>query len=123
MTVNRVGRESNQLDATLGEFWLKLREGTQLGRAYWSVIFRVGEENYPFVADEPLLQSAEPQEKKVETHTHESRWAHWWYLLENSGQLTQDGDYHGCQNSSLISRDCCSTYGAGRSLVWLSEVI
>lgn len=59
MTIDRVGREPNQLDATFGEFWLKLREGTKLGRAHWSVIFGVGEEDYPFVADEPMLQSAE----------------------------------------------------------------
>ncbi len=61
VTIDRIGREPNELDTTLGEFWLKLREGTELCRAHWSVIFRVGEKDYPFVANEPELQSAELQ--------------------------------------------------------------
>jgi hypothetical protein len=44
--------ETDQFGATLGELWLELRKGTKLGGADWSVIFWVGEEDYPVVADE-----------------------------------------------------------------------
>ena len=47
-----VGRETDQLDTTLCELGLKLCEGTELGGADGCVIFWVGEENNPLVADE-----------------------------------------------------------------------
>lgn len=47
-----VGRETDQLDATLGEFRLELCEGAELGGADRCVVLRVGEENNPFVANE-----------------------------------------------------------------------
>jgi len=47
-----VGRKTDQLDTALGELRLELCESTELGGADWSVIFRVGEEDYPFIADE-----------------------------------------------------------------------
>jgi len=47
-----VGRKANQLDPALGELWLELCESTELGGADWSVIFRVGEEDDPVVANE-----------------------------------------------------------------------
>jgi hypothetical protein len=47
-----VGRKANQLDTALGELWLELCESTKLGGADWSVIFRVGEEDNPVVANE-----------------------------------------------------------------------
>jgi len=50
--VDGVGRETNQLDAALGELWLELCEGTELGGADGCVVLRVGEENYPLVANE-----------------------------------------------------------------------
>jgi hypothetical protein len=52
VALDGVGREANQLDATLGELWLELGESTQLGGADGSVVLWVGEENNPFVADE-----------------------------------------------------------------------
>lgn len=52
MALNRVRRETNQLDTTLGELWLELSEGAQLGGADWSIVFWVGEEDNPVVADE-----------------------------------------------------------------------
>jgi len=52
MRLDRVGRETNQLDATLSELRLELREGPELGGAHGCVVFGVGEENDPFVADE-----------------------------------------------------------------------
>jgi hypothetical protein len=52
MRFNSVGRQANELDATLLELWLKLGEGTKLRRADWSIVLRVGEEYYPVVADE-----------------------------------------------------------------------
>ena len=50
--VDGVGRETDQLDAALGELWLELCEGTELGGADGCVVLRVGEENYPLVANE-----------------------------------------------------------------------
>lgn len=50
--LNGVGRETDQLDATLGELWLELCEGAELGGADWSVVLWVREENNPLVADE-----------------------------------------------------------------------
>jgi hypothetical protein len=47
-----VGRESDQLDAALGELGLELGEGAELGGADGSVVFGVGEEDHPIVADE-----------------------------------------------------------------------
>lgn len=38
--VDGVGRETNELDSTLGELWLKLGKGTELGGADWGVICR-----------------------------------------------------------------------------------
>lgn len=52
MALDRVCRETNQLDTTLGELWLELSEGAQLGGADGRVVFWVGEENDPVVADE-----------------------------------------------------------------------
>jgi len=47
-----VGGQTDQLDATLGELRLKLCESAELGGADGGVIFRVREENDPFVANE-----------------------------------------------------------------------
>jgi hypothetical protein len=47
-----VGRETNQLYAALGELGLKLCKGTQLGSADRGVVFRVGEQDNPVVANE-----------------------------------------------------------------------
>jgi hypothetical protein len=52
MAVNGVGRQANELDATLGELRLELREGAEFGGADGRVVLRVGEEYDPFVADE-----------------------------------------------------------------------
>lgn len=50
--VDGVGRETDQLDAALGELWLELCEGTEFGGADGCVVLGVGEEYYPLVADE-----------------------------------------------------------------------
>jgi len=50
--VDGVGGKTNQLDTTLGELWFELGEGSELGGANGGVIFWVGEENNPLVADE-----------------------------------------------------------------------
>jgi hypothetical protein len=47
-----VGRETDQLDTTLGEFRLELCECAELGGADGRVVFRVGEEDDPVVANE-----------------------------------------------------------------------
>jgi len=52
MGLDGVGRETNQLYATLGELGLKLCKGTELGGANWGVIFWVGEQDNPLVANE-----------------------------------------------------------------------
>jgi hypothetical protein len=49
---NSVGRETDQLDTTLGELGLKLCEGAELGGADGRVVFGVGEQDNPVVADE-----------------------------------------------------------------------
>lgn len=54
MALNRVCGQTDQFGATLGEFWLKLGECTELGRADWSVILWVREEDDPAVADEVM---------------------------------------------------------------------
>ena len=63
MAIDRVGREPNQLNATFGEFWFEFRKCAELRRAHRSVILRVGEEDHPFVADEPALQSTRLQRR------------------------------------------------------------
>lgn len=50
--LNGVGRQTDQLNATLGELRLKLCKSAELGGANRSVILGVGEENDPVVADE-----------------------------------------------------------------------
>jgi hypothetical protein len=52
MRLNGVGRETDQLDSTLGELGLELSKGPELSGADGSVIFWVGEENNPLVTDE-----------------------------------------------------------------------
>lgn len=52
MAVDRVGRETDQLDATLGKFWLQFRKGSQLGCADGRIVLRVGEQNDPLGSDE-----------------------------------------------------------------------
>jgi hypothetical protein len=52
MRLDRVGRKTNQLDTTLGEFRLKLGKGAQLSSANGSVILGVGEEDNPAVPNE-----------------------------------------------------------------------
>ena len=50
--LNGVGRETNQLDSALCEFGLEFGKGAELGGADGGVIFGVGEEDNPLVADE-----------------------------------------------------------------------
>ena len=50
--VDRVRAQADQLDAALRELGLQLCKRPQLRRAYRSVVFRVREQNDPFVADE-----------------------------------------------------------------------
>lgn len=52
VALNGVGRQANELDASSGELGLELRESTELGGADGCVIFRVGEQNDPAVANE-----------------------------------------------------------------------
>ena len=49
---DRVGGQADQFDAALGEFGLEAREGAEFGGAYGRVVFGVGEEDDPVVADE-----------------------------------------------------------------------
>ena len=52
MAVNGVGRQADQLDSSSREFWLKFCECAELGGADRREIFWVGEQDYPFVANE-----------------------------------------------------------------------
>lgn len=52
VALNGVRRDADQLDAALGELWLQLGEGAELGCAYWRVVFWMREENDPVVANE-----------------------------------------------------------------------
>lgn len=52
MALDSVCGQTDQLGAALREFWLKLGESAELGRADWSVILWVGEKDDPVVADE-----------------------------------------------------------------------
>ncbi len=52
MGLDGVGRKTNQLHATLDELGLKLCKGTELGGANWGVIFWVGKQDNPLVANE-----------------------------------------------------------------------
>ena len=52
MAVDRVGREADQLDATLGKFRFQFRKRAQLGCADGCVVLRVGEQDDPLGSDE-----------------------------------------------------------------------
>jgi len=52
MGLDGVGRQTDQLDAALGELRLKLCKGTELGSADGSVVFWVGKQDDPVVANE-----------------------------------------------------------------------
>ena len=52
VAVDGVGRETDELDTTLGELGLELSEGTELGGADGGVVLGVGEEDDPAVANE-----------------------------------------------------------------------
>ena len=51
MAVNSVRGETDELCAALGKLRLELCEGTEFGSTDGSVVFRVGEENHPFVTN------------------------------------------------------------------------
>ena len=52
MALDCVRRQSNELHAALGEFWLEFREGAQLGRANGCVVLWVREQHHPVIANE-----------------------------------------------------------------------
>ena len=52
MAVDGVGRETNELCATLGELWLEFCESTELGGTDGCVILRMGEKDDPVVTNE-----------------------------------------------------------------------
>lgn len=52
MAVYGVGRETDELDAALGELGLELGEGAEFGSTDGSVVLRMGEEDDPVVTDE-----------------------------------------------------------------------
>lgn len=52
MALDRVGGETDELGATLGEFWLELCKGTELSCANRSVVLWMREQNHPLVANE-----------------------------------------------------------------------
>jgi hypothetical protein len=52
MALDCVRRQSNELHAALGEFWLEFRERAQLGRANGCVVLWVREQHHPVVANE-----------------------------------------------------------------------
>ena len=49
---NVVGTQTDELDATLGELWLKLGESTELGGADGGEVIGVGEEDGPLSTEE-----------------------------------------------------------------------
>ena len=55
MALDRVGAQTDELDSTLGELWLELRKGSQLGRADRRVVLGVREKDNPAIADELAL--------------------------------------------------------------------
>lgn len=59
MRLDGVGGETDQLDVSFGELWLKLCESAQLSCANWSVVFWMGEEYGPFVAN-PFMEIDRP---------------------------------------------------------------
>ena len=54
MALDGVCAQPNELDISLRELWLELREGAKLGCADWCVVLWVREENNPAVADEVM---------------------------------------------------------------------
>lgn len=52
MAVDGVGRQSDQLHSSSREFWLKFCESAKLSGADRCEVFWVGEQDYPFVANE-----------------------------------------------------------------------
>lgn len=52
VALNGVCRQTNQFDTPFCEFWLQLCKSTQLGGANRGIVFGVGEEDDPVVADE-----------------------------------------------------------------------
>ena len=52
VAVDSVGRETNELDTTLGELGLELSKSTELGGADGGVVLGVREQNHPLVSDE-----------------------------------------------------------------------
>lgn len=52
MAVDRVGRETDQLDTTLGKFRFQFCKRAQLGCADGCVVLRVGEQDDPLGSDE-----------------------------------------------------------------------
>lgn len=55
MRFDGVCRQTDQLDASLGELGLELCESAQLGGADWSVVLGMGEENSPLIAN-PVVE-------------------------------------------------------------------
>jgi hypothetical protein len=51
MSLDRVCREADQFDTTLGELWRIFRQSGKLCRTHWCVIFRMRKKDCPFIAD------------------------------------------------------------------------
>ena len=52
MALDRIRRQSDQLDTALGELWLEFGESTELSGADGSVVFWMGKEDDPVVSNE-----------------------------------------------------------------------
>jgi len=85
MALDCVRRQSNELHAALGEFWLEFREGAQLGRANGCVVLWVREQHHPAFADELMEVDGSVGGLSIEVGSNASK-------TERFGALFSHGD-------------------------------
>lgn len=118
MTLDCVRRQSNELHAALGEFWLEFREGAQLGRANGCVVLWVREQHHPVIANELMEVDGSVGGPGIEVGSNASK-------TERFSALFSHGDLLGKKSSdpSKPSKQvgCISHFtgeGAGEAGKW-----
>ena len=114
MALDCVRRQSNELHAALGEFWLEFREGAQLGRANGCVVLWVREQHHPVIANELMEVDGSVGGLGIEVGSNASK-------AERFSALFSHGDLLGKKSSdpSKPSKQVgCISHFTGKAEKW-----
>jgi len=101
VAIDGVGRQADELDTSSCELWLEFGKCAELGGTDWGKVFRVGEEDNPFVADELVKVDRTLSGLGVKVGS-------------SATQTESDTEVSTCANEQQRPAD---TYGSGRSVM------